>query len=144
MFHMSIIMAQYWIDGGRRVKAWPRVTTSYWLPCSLLQHSQVSWQPTSELKITAWAPHWLHLSSGCGLCPDEVLKGSLCKWVLFWRRGAKRTDTLQLEGPASPDKLQLEGLASRWLEAERCKCLPPDVTVQLMLSSLVTGLLSSF
>lgn len=92
MFHMSIIMAQYSTDGGRRVKAWPRATASDWLPCSLLQHSQVFWQPTSELKITAWAPHWLHLSSGCGLCTDEVLKGSLCKWILFWRRGAERTD----------------------------------------------------
>lgn len=41
-------------------------------------------------------------------------------------------------------KLQLEGPDSRWLEAEMSKCLHPDVTVQLMLSSLVTGVLSSF
>lgn len=41
-------------------------------------------------------------------------------------------------------KLRLEGPDSQWLEAEMSKCLHPDVTVQLVLSSLVTGVLNSF
>lgn len=44
-----------------------------------------SWKLQHELPTDS-------ISSGCGLCPDEVLKGSLCKRVLFWRWGAERTD----------------------------------------------------
>lgn len=89
-------MAQYWTD--RQTEADSQGTP--WRNGQLLASMVSAPAPTGFLtaSITASAAHWLHLSSGCGRGPDEVLKVYCANEYGFEDEVLNELTKLQLEG----------------------------------------------